>query len=185
MTHGEVLALVGGGALMVGGGVALWMLRRQASASSSSVTTVPSSTVSQTLPATAQAQAEALVKASGISLFYLAHAPVGSCFNGRQYVAAQRAAAALWDAGIRSIPGYTGANVVGTACSSAPGTAPACRARYTVPVYTGQNALEATLGGIALKFGTTVAALIQANQATYPSISSNYVQAGWVLCIPA
>lgn len=38
-----------------------------------------------------------------------------------------------------------------------------------------------TLTAIARKFGTTVQAILQANQKKYPSMTADYIQAGWIL----
>lgn len=191
MTHGEIIALVGGGAIFVAGGVALWYFSRPSSATTTttlSATTLPSTTVATSssttptaLPCAASAQQiaqwKAQVVASGIAPFYLTHAPVGATFNGQQFIAAQYAADGLLRCGITTIPGYMGAPVIGVVNGSATSGSggSSCRQYYTVQ--SGNNLSE-----IAYRFGVSLGALKAAN----PQISNpNLIYPGQQLCIPA
>lgn len=188
MTHGEVLALVGGGALMVGGGVALWMLSRS-TAGAPPAPTASTPTSASAAPSTATSgptvgQVINLWQYQGNGCW---KALAGATLSGLSVTVG------IPYASLAAMNGIANPNVIqigqtvcttGSAPPAASGGTSACRLRYTVPAYTGTNALQATLGGIAIQFGTTVDALIQANRSTYPTISPNYVQAGWTLCIP-
>ncbi len=50
----------------------------------------------------------------------------------------------------------------------------------TYTVVSGDN-----LTAIASKFGTTVAAIVEANKSKYPNMTANFIQVGWVLTIPS
>lgn len=197
MTHGEIIALVGGGAIFVAGGVALWYFSRPSSATattttatttppatafpSTTATAFPSTTATASVTCTASAQQiaqwKAQVVASGIAPFYLTHAPVGATFNGQQFIAAQYAADGLLQCGITTITGYTGAPVVGVVGGSATSGSSGSNCRQYYTVQSGNNLSE-----IAYRFGVSLGALEAANpQVTNP----NVIYPGQRLCIPA
>lgn len=188
MTHGEVLALVGGGALMVGGGVALWMLSRsQAGAPPAPATSAPSSASSTVPPVSGGPTVGQVINLWQYQGNGCWKALAGATLSGLGAVVGMSYETL---AAINGIPNPNDIQIGQTVCTTGGATTPvnsgviACRTQYTVPSYNGKNALQATLGGIAIQFGTTVDALIAANRAQYPTISPNYVQAGWTLCIP-
>lgn len=188
MTHGEVVALAGGGALLVAGGVTLWFLS-QASAAASSTSPSSSSpgSSSGTLPILRVAPLTLpsyVTRRCGTAYVSFGPAPsnsqyimVGQYTDGQLVAQYYQAATVL--PSFNTAGSWAGGDVCGSSNSST-----ACQATVTVPVYNGSNAQEATLSGIAAQFNTTVQAIITANQARYPAISASYVQAGWALCIP-
>lgn len=54
-------------------------------------------------------------------------------------------------------------------------------AQSTAQYFTVPSGPAGYLGNIAARFGTTVAQLVSWNKGKYPSMSANYVQAGWVI----
>lgn len=71
--------------------------------------------------------------------------------------------------------GYNYTTIQNIVNSKVGGSNPAPSAEYfTVP-----SGPSGYLGNIASRFGTTVANLVDMNKAKYPSITPNYVQAGW------
>ena len=189
MTHGEVLALVGGGTLLVAGSAALWYFSQNRantitptpSGSGASGTLPPLKVAPLTLPSFVTRRCGTAYVSFGLSPNNAQYVMVGEYTDGQlvaQYYQPASAAGSFQTAG---------SWVGGDACAGAGSgsSAPSCQSMYTVPVYNGSNALDATMSGLAIKFNTTAQAIINANSAQYPNISANYLQAGWSLCIPS
>lgn len=202
MAAKHVVGIAVGSALVIGGGY-YWYSQRQQAAGAQSTTnsgsgtngsggaapagsggSVSTGSFGAKLAPSSSALAQS-VESSGFSLFILAHNPVGVLFNGKQEIQAQQAAAQLWDAGYTGIQDYAGDGTPtvtypssGSSGNAVPSTG-GCHA--TVTVVSGNN-----LSTLATQYGTTVAAIQQANAATYPSLATNpnYIEIGWHLCIP-
>lgn len=194
MTRGEVLALVGGGTLLAAGGAALWYFSQNrstttpstpsasASGGSSSSGTLPTLKVAPlTLPSYVRRRCGTAYVSFGLSPANAQYVMVGEYTDGQlvaQYYQLASVAGSFQTAG---------SWVGGDACAgSGSGSSQFCQTTFTVQAYTGGTSAQAgTLSGIAAKFNTTVQAIIDANIAKYPTISANYIQPGWTLCIPS
>ena len=195
MTHGEILALAGGGTLLLAGGAALWYFSQNrssatpstpsnsSSGSFSNVSGLPILKVAPlTLPSYVTRRCGTAYVSFGLSPANAQYVMVGEYTDGQlvaQYYQLASVAGSFQTAG---------SWVGGDACAgsgSGSSSTPSCQTMYTVPFYNGSNALDATMSGIAIKFNTTVQAIINANIAKYPTISANYIQGGWTLCIPS
>lgn len=192
MTHGEILALVGGGALLLGGAGALWYFSQNRtsatttptpstpSASSPSASgTLPTLQVApQQLPSFVTRRCGTVYVSFGLAPSNAQYIVVGQYTNGQLIVQYYQSTA--FAPSFNSAGSWTG----GYACGGSGSSAPSCQTHYKVPAYTGSNALDATMSGIAIKFHTTISAIIAANP-QYSNLSASYVQSGWTLCIPS
>lgn len=191
MTHGEILALAGGGTLLLAGAGALWYFSQNRSStttpapssSSGSSGTLPTLKVAPlTLPSFVRRRCGTAYVSFGLSPASAQYVMVGEYTDGQlaaQYYQPVSAAGSFQTAG-----SWVGGDACAGGGSGVAGQT--CQTTFTVQAYTGgTSAYVGTLSGIAAKFNTTVQAIIDANKAQYPTISANYIQPGWRLCIPS
>lgn len=194
MTHGEVLALVGGGTLLLAGGGALWYFSQNRASStpspspSNSSGGTPSSSGLPVLKVAPLALPSYVTRRCGTAYVSFGLSPANAQYvMVGEYTDGQLVAQYYQPVSVAGSFQTAGSWVGGDACAgSGSGSLQFCQTTFTVQAYTGGTSAQAgTLSGIAAKFNTTVQAIIDANIAKYPTISANYIQPGWTLCIPS